>query len=71
MDYEILRLIRKKKLVEGIDYVYGYASQDDQVGERITEAFRNRQSEEAGLAEQEQLQYDHGGPTRPLRQICQ
>ena len=66
MEDEILRQIREEGLLDRVDLENIDANQEDQISEKIAEAFGRRQSEKmADLAEQEQLQYDHGGPLTP------
>lgn len=47
MEEEILRQIREEGLLDGIDLENIDVSQEDQISERIAEAFRRRQSERA------------------------
>ncbi|TVY93812.1 E3 ubiquitin-protein ligase [Lachnellula willkommii] len=47
MEEEILRQIREEGLLDGIDLENIDVSQEDQISERIAEAFRRRQSEKA------------------------
>ncbi|CAL3965676.1 unnamed protein product [Diplocarpon coronariae] len=50
MEEEILRQIREEGLLDGIDLENIDVSQEDQISERIAEAFRRRQSERARQA---------------------
>ncbi|KAI9049310.1 hypothetical protein LZ554_007154 [Drepanopeziza brunnea f. sp. 'monogermtubi'] len=50
MEAEILRQIREEGLLDGIDLENIDVSQEDQISERIAEAFRRRQSERARQA---------------------
>ncbi|KAN0103380.1 hypothetical protein V8E51_011693 [Hyaloscypha variabilis] len=47
MEEEILRQIREEGLLDGIDLEHLDVSQEDQISERIAEAFRRRQAEKA------------------------
>jgi hypothetical protein len=66
LEDEILRQIRTEGLLDEIDLENIDVNQEDQISERIAEAFRKRQiGKTAGLTEQEQLQYEYGGPLTP------
>jgi hypothetical protein len=66
LEDEILRQIRTEGLLDEIDLDNIDANQEDQISERIAEAFKKRQIERtAGITEQEQLQYEYGGPLTP------
>ncbi|CAG8962162.1 hypothetical protein HYFRA_00005209 [Hymenoscyphus fraxineus] len=53
MEEEILRQIREEGLLDGIDLENIDVSQEDQISERIAEAFRRRQAEKAEKARRE------------------
>ena len=66
LEDEILRQIRTARLLDEIDLENIDVNQENQISERIAEAFRKRQiGKTAGLTEQEQLQYEYGGPLTP------
>ncbi|KAI9646533.1 hypothetical protein NHQ30_004526 [Ciborinia camelliae] len=64
MEEEILRQIREEGLLDGIDLENIDVSQEDQISERIAEAFRRRQAERSRLESSRRSESDTAGRRR-------
>ncbi|ESZ93053.1 hypothetical protein SBOR_6574 [Sclerotinia borealis F-4128] len=69
MEEEILRQIREEGLLDGIDLENIDVNQEDQISERIAEAFRRRQGERSRFQSTRRSEGEAAGRRRPAHRV--